>query len=112
MEDLLQPRHPLYKYHQSQLEFLRALPAEQRPCHARLFRLGNASYRYQQLAVREVTEEDYYDWLEGLPDKRRATVEQGGFEKSKGILGLRRHTLERQDIGYAAFMQDMLSAED
>ena len=112
MEDLLQPRHPLDKYHQSQLEFLRALPAEQRSYHARLFRLGNATYRYQQLAAGEVTEEDYRDWLEGLPAKMRDSVERDGFEKSKGILGLRRHALERRDIGYAAFMQSILSPED
>lgn len=46
MENLLQPRHQLDKYYQSQLEFLDALPEEQRIEHARLFRLGNASYRY------------------------------------------------------------------
>jgi len=112
MEDLLYPRHPHDKYHQSQLEFLRALPAEQRPYHARLFRLGNASYRYQQLAAGEVTEADYLDWLEGLPEKMRNVVEREGFEKSKAVLGLRRHALERRDIGYAAFMQNILSPED
>ncbi len=112
MEDLLQPRHPLAKHHQAQLAFLRALPAEQRPYHARLFRLGNATYRYQQLAAGEVTEEDYRDWLEGLPAKMRDAIEQEGFEKSKGILGLRRHALERRDVGYAAFMQQLLSPED
>lgn len=112
MEDLLHPRHPHDKYHQSQLEFLQALPAEQRRYHARLFRLGNASYRYQQLAANEVNEVDYQDWLAGLPEKRRVVVEREGFEKSKGMLGLRRHALERRDIGYAAFMQNILSPED
>jgi hypothetical protein len=112
MEELLHPRHPHDKYHQSQLEFLQALLAEQRPYHARLFRLGNASYRYQQLAAGEVTEADYQDWLEGLPERMRAAVERKGFEKSKGSLGLRRHALERRDIGYAAFMQNILSPED
>ncbi|WP_167852139.1 hypothetical protein [Hymenobacter elongatus] len=40
------------------------LQDEQRAEYARLFRLGNASYRYQQQAVGEVgeiTEADYHD---------------------------------------------------
>jgi hypothetical protein len=112
MEHLLQPRHPLDKYHQSQLEFLAALPEEQREEHARLFRLGNASYRYQQQAVGEITEADYLDWLEGLPANMRRVVEQEGFEQSKSSLALRRHALERRDKGYSTFMQAILSPED
>ena len=112
MEDLLHPRHPLDKYHQSQLAFLAALPAAQRAYHARLFRLGNASYRYQQQAAGSLTEADYRDWLEGLPTKLRRVVEQEGFEVSKRSLALRRHALERRDQGYEAFLQTILSPED
>lgn len=112
MENLLQPRHPLDKYHQSQLEFLAALPEAQRADHARLFRLSNASYRYQQQAEGAVTEADYQDWLEGLPAKMRRMVEQEGFEQSKRSLALRRHALERRDLGYDTFLQAILSPDD
>lgn len=112
MEDLLQPRHPLDKFHQSQLEFLAALPAEERAEHARLFRLGNASYRYQQQAVGDITEVDYQEWLDGLPVNMRRVIEREGFERSKSSLSLRRHSLERRDVGYSAFMQTILSPED
>jgi hypothetical protein len=112
MEKLLCPRHPLDKYHQSQLDFLAALPEAQRAYHARLFRLGNASYRYQQQAQGEVTEEDFHHWLEGLPEKMRAAMERDGFEASKHSLPLRRHALERRDLGYDAFLQAILSPED
>lgn len=112
MEDLLQPRHPLDKYHQSQLDFLAALPEAQRAYHARLFRLGNASFRYQQQAERVVTEADYQDWLAGLPAKMRAVMARDGFEASKNSLPLRRHALERRDLGYDAFLQAILSPED
>jgi hypothetical protein len=44
-----------------------------------------------------------------LPAKVRISVEQEGCEKNKGVLGLRRHALERRDIGYAAFMQNNFS---
>lgn len=112
MEELLNPRHPLDKYHLSQLEFLRNLPEEMRGYHARLFRLGNAAYRYQQQAEGEVTEEDFQHWLEGLPEKMRQAVAREGFEQSKSVLGLRRHALERRDVGYDAFIQATVSAED
>lgn len=112
MEELLNPRHPLDKHHQSQLEFLRNLPEAQRAYHARLFRLGNASYRYQQQAEGSITEDDFQHWLAGLPEKMRRVVEQEGFEKSKSVLGLRRHALERRDVGYDEFVRAMVSAED
>jgi hypothetical protein len=112
MEELLHPRHPLDKYHQSQLGFLAALPEAQRAYHARLFRLGNASYRYQQQAAGEVTEDDFRHWLEGLSEKMRAAMARDGFEASKNSLPLRRHALERRDLGYNAFLQAILSPED
>lgn len=112
MEELLQPRHPLDKYHQAQLEFLAALPEAQRAYHARLFRLGNASYRYQQQAEGEVTEADFHHWLAGLPEKLRVAMVRAGFEASKNSLPLRRHALERRDLGYDAYLQAILSPED
>lgn len=112
MEDLLHLRHPHDKHHQAQLDFLAALPQEQRAYHARLFRLGNASYRYQQQAEGEVTEEDFHHWLAGLPEKMRAIMARDGFAASKNSLPLRRHALERRDLGYDAFLQATLSPED
>jgi hypothetical protein len=112
MEDLLNPRHPLDKYHQAQLEFLAALPEAQRPYHARLFRLGNASYRYQQQAEGNVTEDDFHHWLEGLPEKMRTAMLRDGFEASKNSLPLRRHALERCDLGHDAYLRAILSPED
>ncbi len=112
MEELLHPRHPLAKYHQAQLDFLAALPAERRAYHARLFRLGNATYRYQQQAEGEVTEEDFHHWLAGLPEKMRVVMARDGFEASKNGLPLRRHALERRDLGQDAFLQAILSPQD
>jgi len=113
MEDLLIPRHPLDQCHQAQLEFLRQLPDEAaRAYHARLFRLGNASYRYQQQAAGQVTEDDFRHWLEGLPDKMRTAMEREGFERNKTALPLRRHALERRDVGYDEFMRATVSTAD
>jgi hypothetical protein len=112
MQELLHPRHPLEKHHQAQLAFLAALPAAQRAEHARLFRLGNATYRYQQQAAGEVTEDDFHHWLAGLPEKMRLAMMRDGFEASKNSLPLRRHALERRDLGYDAFLQAILSPQD
>ncbi|MBC6992171.1 hypothetical protein [Hymenobacter sp. BT491] len=112
MEELLQPRHPLDKNHQAQLQALQQLPESQRAEMARLFRLGNATYRYQQLAAGEVTVADYQDWLEGLPERMRRAMDKEGFEGCKTSLALRRHALERRDVGYGEFMQSILSPED
>jgi len=111
MEELLHPRHPLDKYHQSQLEFLAALPEAQRAYHARLFRLGSASYRYQQQAEGAVTKDDFHHWLEGSPEKMWVTMERDGYEASKNSLPLRCHALERRDLGHDAFLQAALSPE-
>ena len=88
------------------------MPAERRPYYAQLFRLGNASYRYQQQAEGAVTEDDFHHWLEGLPDKMQLVMEREGFEASKNSLPLRRHALERRDLGHDAFLQAILSPED
>lgn len=112
MEELLQPRHPLDKHHQAQLHALQQLPKSQQAEMARLFRLGNATYRYQQLADGEVTETDYQHWLEGLPERFRRAMEKGGFTGAKSSVALRRHALERRNVGYSAFMQSVLSSED
>lgn len=112
MEELLNPRHPFDEQHQAQLAMLRSLPEAQRAYHARLFRLGNASYRYQQQAAGEVTEDDFHHWLEGLPEKMRVAMVRDGFEASKHSWPLQRHALERRDLGQDAFLQTILSPED
>lgn len=43
-------RHPIEKYNQQQAAMLAELPENQRDYMARMFRIGNASYRYYQRA--------------------------------------------------------------
>lgn len=43
-------RHPIEKYNQQQAAMLAELPESQRDYMARMFRIGNASYRYYQRA--------------------------------------------------------------
>jgi hypothetical protein len=91
---------------------LTALPEAQRASHTRLFRLGNATYRYQQQAEGAVTRNDFCHLLESLPKQTRIAMEHDGFEASKNSLLLRHHVLERRDLGHDAFLQALLSPED
>lgn len=113
MEELLNPRHPHLEFHEQQLQALQALPAEQQAEMARLFRLGNASYRYHQLAAQaEPTETDFEEWLTGLPDRMRRAMQAEGFAKCRTTQSFTRYVLEKRDIGYAEFMQSVLQPDD
>lgn len=50
--------------------------------------------------------------IAGLPEKMWVSMERDSFEASKNSLPLRRHALERRDLGYDAFLQSILSPED
>jgi hypothetical protein len=112
VEDLLHPTHPLERLHQQQVQQLRVLPATERASQAQLLRIGNAAYRYHQLAQDRLTEADFAHWLVGLPTRLQQAMATAGFEAARSSWAFRRHVLERHDVGYAAFMQELLSPED
>lgn len=113
MEELLNPQHPHAKYHAQQLQTLRELPEGQREETARLFRLGNASYRYHQLAAAaEPTETDFEEWLTGLPDGMRRAMQREGFEQCRTSQSFTRYVLEKRDVGYDDFLKSILSPAD
>jgi hypothetical protein len=53
-------------------------------------------------AATRPTEQDFYEWLEGLPHTIAAQMLSQGFEKCKGLLSLRLHAAERN---FAALQQ-------
>lgn len=112
IEDLLHPPHPLERLHQRQVQQLRELPAAERVPQAQLLRIGNAAYRYHQLAQDRLTEADFAHWLVGLPPRMQQATAAAGFEAARSSWAFRRHVLERHDVGYATFMKELLSAED
>jgi hypothetical protein len=112
IDDLLVPRHPLPRLHEQQVESLQQLPETERAEQAQLLRVGNAAYRYHQLADGQLTEADFQHWLAGLPPRMRQAMATAGFAAAGSNWAFRRHVLERRDLGYAAFMQQLLSAED
>jgi len=105
--------HPVKSCRESQRATLEAAPDEEtRLMLAFSFRTGNAAYRYYQSQEAEPTKDDFADWLAGLPDSIRQFHTVKGFEKSKRVLGLRRHAAERSDLGLEAYMKESVSPED
>ena len=113
IDDLLIPRHPHPRMHAQQVQALQQLPESERAEQAQLLRVGNAAYRYHQLADDDqLTEDDFAHWVAGLPPRMRQAMASAGFAAAGSSWAFRRHALERRDRGYAAFMQQLLSAED
>lgn len=102
--------HPLEKIRLNQKVFLES--SQQFDFDRLMLNYGNASHRYAEMASGQITTEDYEHWLEGLDERIADSFRKAGFEANKKSLALRRHTLERRDIGMEAFMSSLLRPED
>lgn len=58
------------------------------------------------------TEEDWREWLAGLPPRIRDLMEAEGFEAAQRALPFRRYYLERRDAGLQEYMERHLSPTD
>lgn len=108
-------KHPDPHIQRKQNEFLDQCPENQKSFHARLFRIGNAAYRYHQLATYpndETLKLYFQEWLVGLPVNIASDMEKKGFEKCKSIISFTRYVNERQDVGMDEWMKSHLSEED
>lgn len=106
-------KHPIEEMNKNQEEFLRKLPEDQKAFAAQIFRIGNATYHYHNNAKElEPTEQDFEEWLEGLPSQVREDFKNRGLEDCKGVLSFTRYVNEKNDIGMEAWMKDHLSKED
>lgn len=112
IDDLLIPRPPHPRLHEQQVQAQQLLPESKRAAQAQLLHVGNAAYRYHQLADNQLTEDDFAHWVAGLPPRMRQAMASAGFAAAGSNWAFRRPALERRDSGYAAFMQQQLSAED
>ena len=107
--------HPNEEQRNNQAKFLNECPPEQKEFHATIFRLGNAAYVYHQLAqeTSEKTLKMYYaEWLEGLPDNIRKSMEKRGFDGCKTAFPYTRYVNERNDAGMDEWMREHLTPED
>ncbi len=110
--------HPLPNspepYNENQLEFLEKFEEPERSEHARIFRIGNVTMRYMNNDEIDFdpTDEDFENWLSGLPENAQIHFRADGLEKSKGALPFRRFYMEYNDIGLDEYMKRHLSPED
>ena len=114
-EKELMTTHPDLECMRNQAEFLNSCPKEVWEQHARLFRWGNAAYRYHQLTSSigyDRLKFFYEEWLQGLPADVSADMRRLGFEGCKTMVPFTRYVNERTDIGMDEWMKDHLSSED
>jgi len=107
--------HPDEQIQKKQSDFLNQCPLSEREDHATLFRIGNASYIYHQLAHDTSVNllESYYDeWLDGLPPNIMKRMKEQGFEKCKSMLPFTRYVNERKNVGMDEWMKEHLSEAD
>lgn len=109
---LIYVKHPDPKLQHNQVDTLEKSSPDQFEFLVLFFNFGNASYRYMSLAQDEATEEDFEDWLEGLPENIRSVFEKEGFEAAKTAFPFRRHVLERRDMGMDEYIQKLLHPAD
>ena len=111
----LSMKHPNPKIQKKQDDFLTKCPENEREVHARIFRLGNATIYYHQLAAAtndETLQLYFQEWLEELPVHIRMDMEKKGLENCKSMLPFTRYVNERSDIGMDEWMKEHLSEED
>ena len=110
--------HPLPNstepYNENQREFLENVEEPQQSFHARLFRIGNVTMCYMNNDEIDFnpTEEDFENWLSGLPENMQNHFRADGLEKSKSALPFRRFYMEYNDIGLDEYMKRLLSPQD
>ncbi len=111
-DKLIYVSHPRESIRQKQKALLETCPCDQVEFHRLVLLYGNATYRYSDQANGKVTREDYEDWLEGLPVSIADSFRKEGFEGNRDSLSLRRHSLERRDLGMGEFVAGVVRPED
>lgn len=106
-------QHPNQSNRDAQAKFLEECNPKDRRFHELAFMIGNAAFIYHQRAKSfQPTEQDWKEWLEGLPEQIRPIMLESGFEGCLGILSFTRYVNEKNDLGFDAFLQQNISPGD
>jgi hypothetical protein len=106
---LIYIKHPVESCNIQQELFLSSCNEELKSYHTLMFNYGNATYRYHKI---EPSEEEYKDWLVGLPENIRNSFTEKGYEKSKTALPLKRFANEIRDNGMDKYLKKLLKPDD
>jgi hypothetical protein len=78
-----------------------------------LIRIGyTCNDYYRQLNSKELTEEDFKQWIESLDEPMRGVFSKKGLELCRGVLNFQRFILELQDKGLDEYLKNNLTEED
>ena len=112
-ENMIKVKHPDDSRNRSQEDFLARCPDEDRRYHALMFTYGNIVYRYHQGSTElHLTEEDFQEWLEGLPDDVKPKMKKLGFHRCKSMLSFKRYVMEKNDIGLSEYVRRLMDEDD
>lgn len=110
---MIKVKHPNEECNLAQEKYLDSCPAELRRYHELMFTHGNITYLYHSDARRtKPTEQDYKEWLEGLPNNVRKGMEELGFENCKTVLSFTRYVMEKNDIGMEEYIRLHMDPEE
>lgn len=68
-------------------------------------------HNYRELEA-DPSEDDFNEWIKILPEEMANKFRNEGYRASNGVISLRRHTVERNDIGLSEYMRRWLPSED
>ena len=106
-------KHPDEECNRQQEAMLASCHAEKRRFHELLFIFGNITHRYHQRAKSfQPTEEDWREWLEGLPENIHKSMRELGFEKSRNVLSFTRYVMEKNDVGMEEYVRQRMGEAD
>lgn len=106
---MIKVKHPLEHCNASQEAMLKQFPEDQRRFHELLMSYGNATYRYhQEASEHEPTEQDYQEWLEGLPENVATGMAAKGFEWCRTVLSFTRYVNEKHDVGMEEYVRSLM----
>ncbi|WP_181308791.1 hypothetical protein [Rufibacter sp. XAAS-G3-1] len=110
---MIKVKHPLADCNQIQEATIKQLPQEQQHFNELQYSYGNAAYRYHQLAEQhEPTDQDFKEWLDGLPENIRKDMEAKGFESYRNVLGFSRYVNEKNDLGMEEYVRELMGQEE
>lgn len=67
---------------------------------------------YDQLITRDLTKQDFDDWIESLQDPIMSHFKAKGLDGCRGVLNFQRFILETQDRGLSEYLKERLTEED
>ncbi len=105
--------HPDPEKRKEQSDFLARCAPDKKRFHELMFMIGNVTFRYHQEAKEyKPSMEDWREWISGLNEPIKSSMEKKGFEWCKGILSFTRYVMEKNDVGLDEYLKQHIDSKD